>query len=44
MVGNSDKTVHEWRTQFFENSGEIPESTHGKYQLSGILWTSEDLN
>ena len=44
MVGKFDKTVREWRTQFFENSGEIPESTHGKYQRSDVLWTSEDLN
>lgn len=44
MIGKSDKTVREWRTQFFENNGEIPESKQGKYQRSGIRWTSEDLN
>ena len=44
MIGKSDRTVREWRTQFFVNNGEIPESKQGKYQRSGILWTSEDLN
>ena len=41
MIGKSDKTVCEWRTQFFENDGEILESKQGKYQQSGILWASE---
>ena len=44
MIGKSDRTVREWRTRFFVNNGEIPESKQGKYQRSGILWTSEDLN
>ena len=44
MIGRSDKAVHEWRSQFFENNGEIPESKQGKYQRSGILWPNEDLN
>ena len=33
-----------WRSQFFDNYGEIPESKQGKYQQSGILWAIEDLN
>ena len=30
MIGRSDKAVHEWRSQFFENNGEITESKQGK--------------
>ena len=44
MINRSDKTVHEWRAHFSENSGDIAESKQGKYHRSGILWTSEDLN
>lgn len=43
MIGKSDRTIREWRAHFFEN-GEIPESQQGKYQRSGVLWTSEELN
>ena len=43
MVGRSDKTVREWRKQFFEE-GEVPESKQGKYQRSGVLWSDEGLN
>ena len=28
MIGRSDKSVREWRTHFFNNDGEIPESNH----------------
>ena len=44
MINKSDKTIREWRTHFFQNEGEIPESTQGKYQRSGIVWSREDLN
>lgn len=44
MIGKSDKTVREWRKQFFENEGVIPESQQGKYQRSGVMWCSEELN
>ena len=27
-IGRSDKAVRDWRPQFFENDGEIPESKH----------------
>ena len=33
MIGKSDKTIREWRKQFYENDGVhvIPESQQGKY-------------
>ena len=44
IINKSDKTIREWRAHFFINEGEIPESTQGKYQRSGIIWAREDLN
>ena len=44
MNNRSHKTIREWRTIFFQNEGEVPESTQGKYQRSGIVWSREDLN
>ena len=44
MIGRSDKTVPDWRSQLFMNDEELPESKRGKYQQFGILWASEDLN
>ena len=44
MIDKSDRTLREWRSQFFENGGEIPEGKQGKYQRSGVLWSNEDLN
>ena len=44
MVGKSDRTVREWRSQFIANGGEVPESKQGQYRRSGVLWTNEDLN
>ena len=43
MVGQSDKSVREWRKKFLEE-GEVPESKQGKYQRSGVLWSDEALN
>ena len=43
MIGRSDKAVREWRKQFLED-GEIPECKQGKYQRSGVMWSSEELN
>ena len=43
MIGRSDKTVCEWRKQNLKD-GEIPESKQGKYQRSGVMWSSEELN
>jgi hypothetical protein len=44
MVGKSDKTIQEWRKQFFENDGMITETEQGQYERSGIVWSSEELN
>ena len=44
MMNKSDKTIREWRAHFFANEGEIPESSQGTYQRSGIMWSREDLN
>ena len=42
MIGRSDKTVCRFRSQFFENDSEIPQSKQGKYQRSGILWVRKE--
>ena len=46
MINKSDKTVLEWRTQFFENNGEIPEGKQGKYNTNGLVCCGQmkDLN
>ena len=44
MINKSDRTVHDWRTHFYTSNGEIPDSTQGQYQRSGILWACENLN
>ena len=44
MMNSSEKTIREWRGQFFQNEGQIQESTLGKYQRSGTVWLREDLN
>lgn len=43
MIGRLDKSVCEWHKQFLVD-GEIPESKQGKYQRSGVMWSSEELN
>ena len=43
MVGQSDKSVREWRKKFLEE-GEMQESKQGKYQRTGVLWSDEALN
>ena len=43
MLGKSDRTVRQWKADFREN-GCIPDTKQGRYQRSGILWSSEDLN
>lgn len=40
MLGKSDCTIRQWKTDFFD----IPDSQQGRYQRTGILWSSEDLN
>ena len=44
MIQRSDRTVCKWRKSFFENGGEVPMKNQGRYQRSGILWSSEELN
>ena len=44
MMNRSEKTIREWRVHLFQNEGHIQESTQGKYQRSGIVWSREDLN
>ena len=43
MLGKLDRTVRQWRNDFIEN-GEIIDSKQGKYQRTGVLWSSEELN
>ena len=43
MLGKYDRTVRLWKADFRDN-GSIPDSKQGRYQRSGILWPSEDLN
>ena len=44
MIGKSDKTIREWRTNFLQSGGEVPESKQGHYQRTGVLWRNENLN
>lgn len=44
MLDRSERTIRQWRTDFVDNNGEIPESKQGRYQRTGILWSSEELN
>jgi len=41
LLGYSDRTISEWRTDFMENECSFPE---GSYQRSGVLWQNEELN
>ena len=43
MIGKSERTVRQWHADFREN-GAILDSKQGRYQRSGILWSSEQLN
>ena len=44
VVGLSDRTVREWRSQFVANQGSFPDSEQGRYQPSGVLWHNDELN
>ena len=37
MIGRSNRTVRDWKAQFYENDGNILESRQGKYQQSDVL-------
>ena len=43
MVGKSDKTIRDWRTQFLDTN-DLPKSKQGHYQRTGVLWNCEHLN
>lgn len=43
MLGKSERTVWQWRTDFLEN-GEILHNKQGRYQRTGLLWSNEELN
>ena len=43
MLGKLDRAIRQWRQDFIQH-GEVPESKQGKYQRSGVLWSSEELN
>ena len=43
MIGRSERTVRQWFCDFLEH-GEIPDNKQGKYQQTGVLWSSEELN
>ena len=44
MVKKSERTVRRWQTELIDNDGILPESLHGRYQRSGVLWQNEELN
>lgn len=43
MMGRSERTIRQWRSDFLDNA-EILENKQGRYQRSGLLWSSEELN
>lgn len=43
MTSKVDRTIRQWNADFFKH-GSIPDNKQGKYQCSGVLWSSEDLN
>ena len=44
LLGRSDRTVRDWRTTFNFNNGSFPDTLQGKYQRTGVVWQSEELN
>ena len=44
VVGVSNRTVREWRSQFVINEGCFVDSEQGRYQRYGVLWHNEELN
>lgn len=43
LIQRSEHTVCKWRKLFFLH-GEVPRNKQGKYERSGVMWSSEDLN
>jgi len=44
MIGKSEKTIREWRDEFYNNDCKIPNSEQGQYRRSGVLWNNEMLS
>ena len=44
MMYKLDRTIRQWRTEFYENNIAVPEGKQGHYQRSGVLWHNETLN
>lgn len=43
MIRKTDCSVRQWKQDFLDNKG-IPDNKQGKYQRTGVLWSSEELN
>ena len=44
MVKKSDRSVRRWWSGLIDNDGVLPQSQHGRYQRTGVLWQNEELN
>lgn len=44
VIKKNDKTVRRWHTDLVTNRGLFTESSQGRYQRNGVLWSNEDLN
>jgi len=44
MMYKSDRTIRQWRADFYENNIAVPDGKQGHYQRSGVLWRNEALN
>ena len=44
IIGKSDRTVLQWRSDLISNEGTFPQSLQGHYQRSGVLWCNEELS
>jgi len=44
LASLTERTVRDWKSQFYENDGRIPESKQGQYEQTGVLWHNEAFN
>lgn len=44
MIMKCERTIRDWRSNFFENGCKVTESKQGGYQRAGVLWKNETLN
>ena len=42
MMSKSEHTIRQWKSDFMDN-GKIPNNKQGRYQRTGLLWSSESL-